>query len=255
MKDTWMKKSLVVSVILLFLGVTVAPSINFNVVKASNDNDLVEVTTQACGINGFGDTTVKLTREQYQDLEQYLVDFRERLNQTTTREEAVPIFNEAVVELNKYGMLPKGLSVERAQKLVIGGYQNERVTKFIEKFYNKYPKNSDGKNVFCLVAGMTSYTFFIGFPLFFPIKLFSIVTFGVWYNLWGPQYQYAAGWVYSIGLFGFKHWNGAAFFGKIANIGHDLILSVGAIGFTGLRLGIPPLINFYIGSVVFLYIE
>jgi hypothetical protein len=37
MKDYWLKKGLVVSVILLFIGVAVAPSINFNVVKASQD--------------------------------------------------------------------------------------------------------------------------------------------------------------------------------------------------------------------------
>jgi len=46
MKDYWLKKGLVVSVILLFIGVAIAPSINFTVVKASSDNDLVEVTTQ-----------------------------------------------------------------------------------------------------------------------------------------------------------------------------------------------------------------
>src|SRR4030042_1592503 len=118
MKDNWMTKGLVVSVILLFIGVTIAPSINFTVVKASQDDDLVEVTTQACGIKGFGNTTVKLTRQQYQNLEQYLVEFRARLNQTTTKEEAVPIFKEAVVELDKYGLLPEGMSVERAQRLV-----------------------------------------------------------------------------------------------------------------------------------------
>jgi len=71
-----MKKILAVGVILLFIGVAVAPSINFTVVKASNDNDLVEVTTQACGIKGYGNNTVKLTREQYEDLEHYLVEFR-----------------------------------------------------------------------------------------------------------------------------------------------------------------------------------
>src|SRR4030065_152846 len=118
MKDSWIKKGLVVSVILLFIGVTIAPRINFTVVKASDDNDLVEIPPQACGIKGFGNTTVKLTREQYQNLEQYLVEFRARLNQTSTREEAVPIFKDAVVELDKYGLLPKGMSVGRAQRLL-----------------------------------------------------------------------------------------------------------------------------------------
>jgi len=40
-----MKKILAVSIILLFIGVAVAQSINLRVVKASNDNDLVEIIT------------------------------------------------------------------------------------------------------------------------------------------------------------------------------------------------------------------
>ena len=111
------RKWLAIGIILLFVGVTIAPTINFNTVKASTDDDLVEVTTQACGIKGYGNTTVKLTREQYQNLEQYLVEFRARLNQTSTREEAVPIFKEAVVELDKYGLLPKGMSVENCTEV------------------------------------------------------------------------------------------------------------------------------------------
>jgi len=41
-----MKKTLVIGVILLFIGVTIAPSINQSVVKASQDDDLEKVTTQ-----------------------------------------------------------------------------------------------------------------------------------------------------------------------------------------------------------------
>jgi hypothetical protein len=72
------RKYLVVGIILLFIGVVVTPRINVTVVNASDDNDLVEVTIQACGIQGYGNTTVKLTRQRYQNLEQYLVDFRTR---------------------------------------------------------------------------------------------------------------------------------------------------------------------------------
>jgi len=146
-----MKKILVIGVIFLFIGVAIAPSINLSVVKASNDNDLVEVTTEVCCIKGYGNTTVKLTKEQYQNLEQYLVDFRARLNQTTTRAEAVPIFKEAVVELNKYGLLPKGMSVTQAQKLVTTNQAHPDV----EKLMNS-PKLSlshlEFNNVFCLLS-------------------------------------------------------------------------------------------------------
>ena len=87
-------------------------------VQAASDDELVEVTSKVYGIKGLGNTIVQLTREQYQNFEQYLVEFRARLNETTTREEAVPIFNDAVIELNKYGLLPEGMTVTQAQRLV-----------------------------------------------------------------------------------------------------------------------------------------
>jgi hypothetical protein len=158
-----MKRILAVGVILLFIGVAVAPSINLSVVKASTDDDLVEVTTQACGIQGYENTTVKLTREQYQDLEQYLVEFRARLNQTSTREEAVPIFKDAVVELDKYGLLPRGMSVEKAQKIVTGGYQKSQDKEHIQISKHHKSMLNENVNLFCLIAGQSSNTIFIPF--------------------------------------------------------------------------------------------
>ena len=122
-------------------------------------DDLVEVTSQACGIQGFGNTTVKLTKQQYQDLEQYLVDFRAKLNQTTTREEAVPIFKDAVVELNKYGLLPKGMSVRVVQRLIVNRFQF--LQQFVEPDDNKNHVTSDVKeNRNCLITGKTEDTYY-----------------------------------------------------------------------------------------------
>ena len=153
MKRNW----LAVGIILLFVGVTIAPTINFNTVKASTEDDFVEVTTQAYGIQGYGDTTVKLAREQYNDLEQYLVDFRARLNQTSTWEEAVPIFKEAVVELDKYGLLPRGMSIEQAHRLVIERYQNILA---MGRYKTRLSDSqlSNNSNFFCLIAGETNVT-------------------------------------------------------------------------------------------------
>jgi len=147
-----MKKPIVIGVILLFISVAVAPSINSSVIKTSDD--LVEVTSQACGIQGFGNTTVKLTKEQYRDLEQYLVEFRARLNQTTTREEAVPIFKDAVVKLKKYGLLPKGMSIEQAQKLIIGPQLSSNQIEYIKGLFcnNRIGRSSDAFNLFCFLT-------------------------------------------------------------------------------------------------------
>lgn len=143
-----MKKLLVIGIIILFIGVAVAPSINHSVVKASTDDDLVEVTTQAWGIQGYGNTTVKLTREQYQDLKAYLNDFDARLNQTTTKEEVIVLYKEAIIELNDYGLLPKGLSIPLAERLVIGNNLYDKLS----GFFKGVPMSDFGiKNMKCFV--------------------------------------------------------------------------------------------------------
>jgi len=168
-----MKKPIVFGIILLFIGVIISSNINQSIVKASQDNDLIRVTTQACGIKGYGNTTVKLTRQQYQNLEQYLVEFRARLNQTSTREEAIPIFKEAVVELGKYGLLPKKMSVEKALKLVTGEYLNKKTMDAVELLAKQQMVEA---NFNCLTAGHIFNPIFVT-PLNiigYPFALFGI---------------------------------------------------------------------------------
>jgi len=169
-----LKKCVAVGIILLFIGVASAPSINSTVVKPSDD--LVEVTSQACGIKGFGNTTEKLTKQQYQDLEQYLVDFRARLNQTTTREEAVPLFKDAVVELNRYGLLPKGLSVAQAQKLVIGIEPSEKTQEFVKKFLKRNQSGAPN-NTLCLLAGNVDKAWFWSLLTFSSLAAFGFLVY------------------------------------------------------------------------------
>jgi hypothetical protein len=266
MEISMIRKCLAIGIILLFVGVTIAPTINFQVVKASQNDDLVEVTTQACGIQGYGNTTVKLTRDQYQNLEEYLVGFRARLNQTTTREEAVPIFKDAVVELDKYGLLPRGLSVERAQKLVTKSYYQQ--LKVVDS-----EVDSD-TNYFCLIAGVTSRTLFIGpiltagflladfvyskinrqlgqsillsfllvglLSYFLPVKILSVIAIGlVLQNMANPEFynEYPShGWIFCIGLLGIRNWNGP-FYGNLA-WSNTYPVCVGAIGFTGIKIAL-----------------
>jgi len=145
-----LKKLLVVCVIVLFLGLAIAPSINANVSKASIDSELVEITTEVCGLNG-AKHTVKLTKEQAWEVEELFNSLRERLNATETREEADEMFKEAVVELDKYGLLG-GLSVKQAQRLVTGGYQNQKVMNTFKRVIheNQYIINS---NFLCHIVG------------------------------------------------------------------------------------------------------
>ena len=286
------RKWLAVGIILLFVGVTIAPTINFNTVKASQDDDLVEVTTQACGIQGYGDTTVKLTREQYEKLEQYLVEFRERLNQTSTREEAVPIFKEAVVELDKYGLLG-GLSVERAQKLVIGDYKTFQNGDILNKLCNSNKRMLDeNSNSLCYLTGQTGNTGVFSFrlrlfiiplllldallqdifsdqPIIYkfcealwnlitlifaisPIGFNEWITFGYLHSWPYGPFYPANGWIYTSGMNGVKTWN-QSFYGPLLMFP---ILCFGAIDFSGISIYLPfKHERFYLGFALYVNIK
>jgi len=255
------RKWLAIGIILLFVGVTIAPTINFNTVNASQGDDLVEVTTQTCGMQGYKDTTVKLTREQYQNLEKYLMEFRARLNQTTTREEAVPLFKDAVVELDTYGLLPKLMSVERAQILVISRCFSQRSGDFYKSVFGGN-QNSENFNEYCTVSGKVTRARSFGafYPIrlllsvlgnsfsdfwmvrwvfseilldlrsiYFPLYLFSEFSIGegYWYYQ-GQHYEYypSIGWISSTGTNGFINFTGE-FYGQIREIP---TLNLGPVG-------------------------
>jgi hypothetical protein len=157
------KKWLAVGIIVLFLGVTLAPTINFNTVKASQEDNIIEITSQPCGIKGYSNTTVKLTQEQYQNLEEYLVRFSARLNQTSTREETILIFKEAVVELNTYGLLPKGMDIKQAQNLVtLNACRGSRIKPFDENLLTHMNslKNNETVDFLCMIVGESTNTYF-----------------------------------------------------------------------------------------------
>jgi hypothetical protein len=200
---------------------------------------------------------VKLTREQYQDLEEYLVVFRERLNQTSTREEAIPLFKEALVELEKYGLLPNGMSVERAQRLVLSMCFSQRSGEFFNRIFGG---NQDIKsiNMFCLIAGkathvssfgafyllrhyllgvLDNFLYKIGYwnigiflvilleslpelrSIFFPFYLFNEFGIGVSSAVWGGELYHhpSTGTIFSLGLLGLKIYSGS-YYGQIRSL-------------------------------------
>jgi hypothetical protein len=153
------KKGLAVVVIVLFIGLACAPSINANISKGSNESELIEITTEICGLNG-GKHMVHLTKEDALEVENLIDDIKRRLDEVETREETIEIFNRAVVELDKYGLLGD-MGVEQAQKLTTGGYQNSRSMKLLEKLFDTN-QATDTNNYLCLITGETTETRLVG---------------------------------------------------------------------------------------------
>lgn len=63
-----MKKLLIVGVIVLYLGLAFTPSINTNISKAYIDEEMIEITTEVCGLNA-GKHTLYLSKEEAEEVE------------------------------------------------------------------------------------------------------------------------------------------------------------------------------------------
>ena len=187
-ENNLIKKGVVVAVILLFIGLAFAPSINANI---SKDSELVEITTEVSGIDGVEPYTVKLTTEEANEVDRLFDNILVRLNESKSREETVEIFNEAVVELDKYGLLGD-LNIEQAQRLVTSGYQypidNEVFNRIHERIIMMLDEN---ENALCLIAGKTAETRIVGPMTFVSIGLAGLRVLSIilmleyfWYPLW-----------------------------------------------------------------------
>jgi len=288
------KKGLAVAVILLFIGVAFAPSINANISKAPIDSELVEITTEICGLNG-GKYTVQLTKEEVEHL---FDSIRERLNATETREETVEIFKETVVELDKYGLLGD-LSVKQAQRLVIGQEQNPEVVECLERWYSRNQGSLDYYgNILCLIEGFTDNTAFQG-PLarmrylFYELLMemfhyydiivmvlstwtilrmliwnFNPLPFGyeiglgrTWEDPAGLFHYYPAnGWIHTNGLMGKKEWDGS-FYGQLPRFPpfspfpiKQSLYLPGVLGFTGIHITDIDA-HYYLGSALLVKLD
>ncbi len=146
------KKGLTIAVILLFIGVAFGQSVNANVGK-----ELVEITTETYGFNGKKHV-VQLSTEGTKEVEALFDSFRGRLNLAESKEEAEKILKELIVELDNYSLLCD-LSVEQAQLLVTGRYQNPRMMKTIENLFGT-TQDDNNSNFCCLVVGKTDNTLF-----------------------------------------------------------------------------------------------
>ena len=150
-----MSKIFTISLIVLLLNVTIIPSITANVTQ----DDLVEITSEFSGLAGHK-TTVKLTQQEAAELEQVIDDIKVKLDNANTREETIVIFKEAVVELDEYGLLGD-LSVEQAQRLVTGRYQDSRVMTLFQQLFKRSQSSDFECNLLSLIAGKTTETLII----------------------------------------------------------------------------------------------
>lgn len=164
MNKSDVEKGLTLTVILLLIGVACAPSIHANI---SKESELVEITTEICGINEANSHIVKLTQEQVKEIDTLFESIKSRLDSAKTREETVSIFNNAVVELYNFGLLPDNMSIEESQRLVAGENYHSKLIRNVERLFNKkqnYSSLPEEINVLCLTASKATNLDFLKLP-------------------------------------------------------------------------------------------
>jgi len=150
MKKDCVKKALAATIILFFIGLAFTPNINANI---SENDELINITTEAYGVNGIRPHTIKLTEQESEELDILIDSIKERLNKAETIVETVEVFNDAIVGLDKYGLLGD-LSLKQAQHLITKGFQKLKLLQTFDKNSNKWNLPigyRDWKNLFCFI--------------------------------------------------------------------------------------------------------
>ena len=178
MQKSMFRKGLVCLVIILFIGISIAPSvtsIEFSKDNTSNDNDLVEITLQLCKTDGVEDHKMFITQEQDERLDRLIESFKADLDNAETRDETNEIYKDMVVSLDKLGILPENTNCKEVQELVAGdSYGFNKVKDFVEhkkpilinllaeKYKERKGTSEELENYLCLITGISTHTFFIG---------------------------------------------------------------------------------------------
>jgi hypothetical protein len=191
------------------------------------------------------------------------------LSKVTTKQEAIAVFNQAIVSLDKYGVL-RSLSIEQTQRLITGPYKTLGM-----RAQHQQSQSISGvaENYFCLVCGLSDNTFPMGvigfipfFPYimkgyhFWPFQVLGPVVVGTswWVNEGGSGDDPAHGFMVSFGLNGFRGKIGT-FRGALRTDGYSIgpdseDCYIGMNTFSGLTLGLYD-VNMVLGFTPHLVLE
>ena len=105
------KKLMAICLIFLVFSISFMPIINANINSSILNNHLTEVTMEIYNIDVPKIYKVNLTQEKADNLELLLETIESKINESKSIKEMVSIYKEAVVELDKLGLLPTDMSV------------------------------------------------------------------------------------------------------------------------------------------------
>ncbi len=148
-----------VGIILLFMGLAVAPSIGHRIAPISDDQH--EFILQICGPDERTEQTLALTRQQERQLQQLFDDLKDHLATADLLKDTHEIFNDTIDELQRYNILPNELSAQLLKRLVSKTSSYQKIPPHLQQLCRKYQGTStEGEitNYLCSIAGNSSNT-------------------------------------------------------------------------------------------------
>jgi hypothetical protein len=109
---------------------------------------------------------------EYDEAEKIINELEVKLDKVTTKQEALVLVNNAIVELDNHGLLPNGMSARLVQRLTTQRFLH---TQFLSPYQNI--NDNDLGNSNCLVIGIANMTYFRPFPTILGIPLIYRLAF------------------------------------------------------------------------------
>ncbi|MBN1280895.1 MAG: hypothetical protein JXA00_04520 [Candidatus Thermoplasmatota archaeon] len=179
-------KASVLVVLFLLVSLNFFPNIQIHSTIAAEEQGFVEIQSEVCGVSDSSTKTVKLTQEEYCLFQQYISEFQSRINTTTTLEEAIPLYKNLAVKLAEFNLLPRGITVQRAQALMLRSLRTYQPMNTSASIFENW--SDAGYNVGCLVSGEVHQVVSYFAPVILPFAtayialfLFILVRLGVFH--------------------------------------------------------------------------
>jgi len=157
MKRNLVGKGLTVAVILLFLGLAIAPSIHAH----DLDEERVECITEIYGMANLSPNKSKITKSQAHELSLIFSSIQKYLISDALPEETNQFIRDSLLKIKDVGIFPDQLDINEVQNFITGEYLDNRAKRNINEFIEKLGLNGDNDvSRMCIVSGTTTENIF-----------------------------------------------------------------------------------------------
>lgn len=163
-------KSIVIGVIILFMGAGIQPA--FATVCLDSDNsELEEIIFQICKTDSITNHSIMITQQQLYELNFLIENFKEKIDSAETYEQTVVIYQDMIESLDRNDLLPEDLSVKKAEDMTINGSKKILDSIFTPLFLKGLNLDTN-TNLLCLISSDTTDT-----AIFGPATITSLILF------------------------------------------------------------------------------